>query len=138
MIIILIIIIPFLWLKQKVPCQHFKNHASERPNISARIIRIPNNSLRRPVLSGLNLRSEMMMGPTSIPHVNYCYMTVFSQFRASFGLVYLRLLFLNILNRDLFLRLNNILFWLRICKLSSNSNEQSILFLLRKWEIVWR
>ena len=137
MIIVFIIIIALLRFKQKVPSQHLKNHASEWPNISTRIIRIPNNSLRRPILSSLNLRSEMMMSPTSIPHVNYCHMTIFSQFWPSFRLVYQWLLFLH-WNRLLFWWLNNIFFWLRICQLSSNSFEQNILFFLRKWKVIWR
>lgn len=84
MIIILSIILSLFRFKQKVSCQHFKNHASAWPNISACIIRVTNDSFRGSVLSSLDLRSEVMVVPTSISHVNYCHMTIFSQFRASF------------------------------------------------------
>ena len=93
MIVILSVVITFLWFKQKVTCQHFKNHTGARPYISTGVVWIANNCFRWSVLSSLDLWCKMMMSPASITHVYNCHMTFICQLRTSFRGWFNRLFF---------------------------------------------
>ena len=69
MVIVLIIVITFARLKQEISSNHFKYSACERPDISRCIIVSAYYNLWRSILSSLDLRSKVMVSPTSITHI---------------------------------------------------------------------
>ena len=83
MIIIFIVILTFSWLKQEISCNHFENCASKRPNIGWSIVISSNDNLWRSILPGLNLWSEVMMGPTSVTHITNLYHNSFIDLSSS-------------------------------------------------------
>ena len=96
MIIVFIKSLAFPWFKQKVSCDHFKDHAGERPNISRRTIIHSNNCFWRPILTSLNLAWKMVMIPASITQITYFNLNVlinlWSSFKFKLWCVYISLL----------------------------------------------
>ncbi len=86
MIVILVIITSLARLKQKITCYHFKDSASQAPYIRWGIVVSTYDDLWRPILSSLNLWSEMMIGPAAVTHVTYLYHYVLINFRSSLTL----------------------------------------------------
>ncbi len=70
MVIILVIVVAFARFKQEVTSQQLEDHACERPQVGACVVRVTEDGLRASVLSGLNLAREVVMSPTTIAHVD--------------------------------------------------------------------
>lgn len=56
-------------VKQEVAGYQLKNHARKRPEVRADIIVDAEHDFRPPILSGLDLVREVVMGPTTIPQI---------------------------------------------------------------------
>ena len=56
-------------VKQEVAGYQLKNHARKRPEVRADIIVDAEHDLRPPILPGLDLVREVVMGPTTIPQI---------------------------------------------------------------------
>jgi hypothetical protein len=84
MVIIFIKCLSFSRLKKKVSSNHFKNHTGKWPHICRWTIVNTNNSLRRSVLSCLNLTWKMMMIPTTISQITNLDLNVFIYFWSTF------------------------------------------------------
>jgi hypothetical protein len=69
MIIVLTVNFSLTRFEQEVPCCNFKQHACKRPNVRSGVIFCTNQNLRRPILPGLNLGREVMVGPASVSQV---------------------------------------------------------------------
>ena len=104
MVVILVIVASFSRLKQEVSSDHFKDSAGKAPHVSRRVVIDSHNHLWRPVLSRLDLRSKVVISPTTIAHVANLDHHVLIQFRAS----PLRLLFL--LLKEFLLLLSDVIF----------------------------
>lgn len=69
MVVILVVRFSLARLEQEVTSTHFKHSASETPNIGGSIILRANNYFRRTILTRLNFRSKVLIGPAAITHV---------------------------------------------------------------------
>ena len=81
----------FSGLKKEISCQNFKNHASETPNISSRIVVDPKNhlkgihlklsqsgkNLRGTILSRLDFSCKVVMCPASVAQIRDFYSHIF-------------------------------------------------------------
>lgn len=81
MIIILVVISTLSWFKQKVSRYHLKNSTSKRPNVSGGVVVCSNDNFWRAILSGLNFRSEVVVGPTPVSHVTNLYLHILANSR---------------------------------------------------------
>jgi len=93
-IVILVVILAFARLKQKISGNHFKNSTGEGPDVSRRVVICANDNFGRPVLPRLNFRCEMVVGPAAIPHITNFNLHILINFRAAFVLVAFLLLLL--------------------------------------------
>ena len=87
MIIIFVVVVAFPWLKQEVTSDHLEDSAGQGPDVSTGVIVGANDDLRRAVLSGLDLRSEVVIGPAPVSHVAYLYHHVLINLRPALALL---------------------------------------------------
>lgn len=69
---VIIVFAPIFWfsgLKKQISREHFIHHASEWPNIRSLTVGLPEDNLRRSILSSLNLSRKMVMLPTCISQI---------------------------------------------------------------------
>lgn len=92
MIIILVIVVAFARLKQKVTSNHLKYSTCERPNVSRCIVVGTYNDFWGPILTSLNFRSEVMISPATVTHVAYLYHHIFINLGTSLTLTLIWLL----------------------------------------------
>lgn len=93
MVVVLVVVVALSRLKQEVSSYHFENRASETPHISRGVVVSADYDLWGPVLPGLDLWGEMMVGPAAIAHIADLYLHVFVDLRSTslFGLAVLLL-----------------------------------------------
>ena len=68
-VIVLVVGLPFARFKEEVSGHHFKDCAGKTPDISRRVVVCANDDLGGPILSSLDLRGKVVIGPTAIAHV---------------------------------------------------------------------
>ena len=93
MVIILVIVLAFSWFEKEISSYHFKDCASETPNVSRGIVVGTNDNFWGPVLAGLDFRSEVVVGPATVTHITDLNLNIFINFRSSFLLFFYHLFF---------------------------------------------
>jgi hypothetical protein len=87
MIVILIVVTTFARLEEEVSRYHFKNGASETPNVCRGVVVGANNDLWGSVLASLNLRREVVVSPAPVTHVTDFDLHVVADLRPTLGLL---------------------------------------------------
>ena len=91
MVVVFVIILALSGFEQEVASDHLKDSAGERPDVGRSVVVCSNDDLWRSVLSGLDLRSKMVVSPASISHIANFNHHFFIKFPASLPLKFIKL-----------------------------------------------